>query len=130
MLVLMLMHLAQSISSTHLFYSQGIASLLFLDISQQHLSLVSISTNPDQISTNFVAVIKYAGALESGDCIQIGGAVERCKYFFVWPPNWYTDASNGLTFTALVDVSSANYVWSTGEYTVSCSFSLLLFCLF
>lgn len=77
------------------------------------------STNPDQISTNFIAVIKYAGPLEAGDCIQVGGAIERCNNYFTWPANWYTDADNGLTFTALVDVSSANYQWPAGEYTVS-----------
>ncbi len=84
-----------------------------------------ISTNPDQVSTNFVAVIKYVGPIEAGDCIQVGGAIERCKNFFVWPSNWYTDASNGLIFTALVDVSSANYVWPSGKYTVSLQLILM-----
>lgn len=68
---------------------------------------------------NFVAVIKYAAALTAGDCIQVGGAVERCSNYFVWPSTWYTDAGNGKTFNALVDVSSANYVWGAGEYQVN-----------
>lgn len=77
-----------------------------------------LSTNPDQISLNFVAVIKYADAATQGDCIQVGGAVERCTNYFTWPSAWYTDAQNGDTYTALVDVSGANYAWAAGAYTV------------
>jgi hypothetical protein len=76
------------------------------------------STNPEQISLNFVAVIKYADAATQGDCIQVGGAVERCVNYFTWPSTWYTDAQNGNTYTALVDVSGANYARAPGAYTV------------
>lgn len=63
-------------------------------------------------------MIKYAGALTQGDCIQVGGAVERCANYFVWPSEWYNDAQNGNTYTALIDVSAVNYAWSPGEYTI------------
>jgi hypothetical protein len=81
-------------------------------------SVMFTSTNPDQISLNFVAVIKYADAATQGDCIQVGGAVERCVNYFTWPSTWYTDAQNGNTYTALVDVSGANYARAPGAYTI------------
>lgn len=76
------------------------------------------STNPDQISLGFVAVIKYAGATEQGNCIQVGGTFERCANYFVWPSTWYTDAQNGQKYTAVIDVSSANYNWPIGDYKI------------
>jgi hypothetical protein len=87
-------------------------------------SLVYTSTDPLQTSVDFVAVIKYASA-EVADCIQIGrfnyfgGNGERCKNFFEWPEDWNNNAVSGNTYSAVVDVSSANYSWPTGVYTVS-----------
>ena len=76
------------------------------------------STNPDQTSLNFIAVIKYTESSKEGDCIQVGGAISRCANYFVWPSEWYNDAQNGNTYTALIDVSAANYQWSGGYYTI------------
>jgi hypothetical protein len=81
-------------------------------------TLLYTSTNIDQVSTNFVAVLKYATSIEAGDCIQIGGNIERCNNFFSWPAAWYTDAQRGVTYQAVVDVSSANYKWDAGEYQI------------
>lgn len=63
-------------------------------------------------------MIKYTTALVQGDCIQVGGAVERCANYFVWPSQWYTDAQNGNTYTAVIDVSGSNYNWPSGDYTI------------
>ncbi len=69
-------------------------------------------------------VIKYQSAAV-GDCIQIGkisylgGQPERCTYLFDWPTSWTESAKSGQTYTASVDVSSANYQWPAGPYIVS-----------
>lgn len=76
-----------------------------------------------QTSLDFVAVVKYATAA-SGDCIQVGkfqffgGSGERCSHYFDWPAEW-SNGLNGNTYEASIDVSSANYVWPEGIYTVS-----------
>lgn len=68
--------------------------------------------------------IKYQTAAVA-DCIQVGkinylgGQPERCSYYFDWPTTWTQSAKSGQTYTALVDVSSANYQWPAGPYTVS-----------
>lgn len=70
-----------------------------------------------------MAVVKYATAA-GGDCIQVGkfeffgGNGERCSNYFDWPSN-FDSAVSGSIYTASVDVSSANYVWPAGVYTVS-----------
>lgn len=67
--------------------------------------------------------MKYAAAA-GGDCIQVGkfqffgGNGERCTNYFDWPADWKSVMS-GNTYEASVDVSSANYVWPAGVYTVS-----------
>jgi hypothetical protein len=68
--------------------------------------------------------IKYSSAAVA-DCIQIGrinylgGQPERCTNIFDWPTEWTEAAKSGQTYTASVDVSSANYEWPAGAYTVS-----------
>lgn len=82
-----------------------------------------LSTDLEQTSVDYVTVIKYSSA-EIGNCIQvgkfnfIGGDGERCNNYFDWPTEWNTDARSGNTYTANVDVSSANYVFPEGEYTI------------
>lgn len=77
----------------------------------------------NQTSLDIVAVVKYATA-DGGDCIQVGkfqfvgGNGERCSHYFDWPADWKSVMS-GNTYEASVDVSSANYVWPAGVYTVS-----------
>ena len=66
---------------------------------------------------DFLFVVKYVTA-PLGNCIQIGGSVERCTDLFAWPSEWNTDAVNGQLYTATVDVSSANYNWPAGQYQV------------
>lgn len=69
-----------------------------------------------------MAVIKYATAAQA-DCIQVGkfefvgGNGERCSHYFDWPASW-SSVISGNTYEASVDVSSANYVWPAGIYTV------------
>lgn len=68
--------------------------------------------------------MKYATAA-GGDCIQVGkfqylgGNGERCTHYYDWPADWNSGVLNGNTYEASVDVSSANYVWPAGVYTVS-----------
>lgn len=64
-----------------------------------------------------MTVIKYDGA-EAGDCIQIGGGTERCNHLYAWPTEWTTDAEVGQTYTALINVTDAKYIWAPGVYTV------------
>jgi hypothetical protein len=84
--------------------------------------LISRSADTSVTTLDFVAVIKYATA-EGGDCIQVGkfnffgGNGERCSNYFDWPASW-DSVTSGNTYEASVDVSSANYVWPAGVYTV------------
>jgi hypothetical protein len=70
-----------------------------------------------------VVAIKYSSAAVA-DCIQIGrigylgGSPERCTNVFDWPTDWTEGAKSGQSYSALVDVSSANYQWPAGAYTV------------
>lgn len=74
--------------------------------------------------------IKYTTAAVA-DCIQIGrisylgGQPERCTYVFDWPTDWTENAKSGQTYTASIDVSSANYQWPAGAYTVRIIFFVL-----
>lgn len=101
---------------------------LMLQYSSQRKSLILPYLPPDrppdsnQTTLDLVAVVKYATA-EGGDCIQVGkfqffgGNGERCTNYFDWPAAWNSVIS-GNTYEASVDVSSANYVWPAGIYTV------------
>ena len=81
---------------------------------------------PDSVQTSldFVAVVKYATA-PGGDCIQIGrfqylgGNGDRCTNYYDWPDDWNSGVLNGNTYEASIDVSSVNYSWPAGVYTVS-----------
>lgn len=72
---------------------------------------------------DFVTVIKFATA-ETGNCIQVGkfnflgGQGERCSNYFDWPSNWNENATSGANYVATVDVSTAAYSWSEGDYTI------------
>ncbi len=66
-------------------------------------------------AVDLLFVVKYVTA-PLGNCIQIGGSVERCNNLFAWPAEWNTDAVNGQLYTATIDVSSANYDWPEGQY--------------
>lgn len=65
-----------------------------------------------------MTVIKFDGA-EAGDCIQIGGGVERCNNLYAWPTEWTTNVVVGQTYTASINVSNAKYNWKPGSYTVN-----------
>jgi hypothetical protein len=84
---------------------------------------LTCSTDPEQDSVDFVAVIKYSTA-EVGDCIQVGkynflgGSGERCTNYYDWPADWNSGVTSGTSFSASVDVSGAAYTWPDGEYTV------------
>jgi hypothetical protein len=86
-------------------------------------SLIYSSTDPAQTSVDFVTVIKYTNEAK-GECIQIGkfnyigGNGERCSHYYDWPDNWNTGATNGETYTATVDVSSAGFNYDLGDYTL------------
>ena len=83
--------------------------------------------DPSQTSVEYVVAIKYSAA-EVADCIQIGritylgGQPERCTHIFDWPTEWTENAKSGQTYTASIDVSSANYEWPAGAYTVNTPF--------
>ena len=76
------------------------------------------SSDPDKSSTTFIAAIKYTSA-DVGDCIQIGGQIEQCSHLYSWPEEWTQDAVSGNTYSAVIDVTDANYTWPPGYYTVS-----------
>lgn len=90
-------------------------------ITNLEASITWTSTDPDQTSLDFVAVVKFNDA-QPGHCIQIGkfqfigGDGERCDKYFDWPDTWNTGAKSGETFTANIDVSSASYSFPTGPY--------------
>jgi hypothetical protein len=68
-------------------------------------------------AVDLIFVIKYATA-SLGNCVQIGGSVERCTNLYAWPTDWNMDAVNGQLYSATVDVSSATYHWPEGQYQV------------
>jgi hypothetical protein len=98
--------------------------------SKYFLDLV-FSNDPTQTSVEFSMAIKYESA-GVADCIQIGrigylgGQPERCNNVFDWPAEFTTNAKSGQTFSTSIDVSSANYQWPAGPYTVSIFFSFIL----
>ena len=94
-----------SIGEWHSFFNQ---------ITRSYFVLNSTDTTS---TVDLLFVLKYVTA-PLGNCIQIGGSVEKCSNLFVWPDEWNTDAVNGQLYTANVDVSSANYDWSEGQYQV------------
>ncbi len=51
-----------------------------------------------------------------GDCIQIGGAAEKCNHLYSWPITW-ENASSG-NYVASIDVRDAAYSWPFGEYEI------------
>ena len=73
-----------------------------------------------------MTVIKYDGA-QAGDCIQIGSGTERCNHLYSWPAEWTSGAVIGQTYTALVDVSDAQYSWAPGVYTVRWLLSFFIY---
>ena len=79
--------------------------------------LILNSTEPNS-AVDLLFVVKYVTA-PLGDCIQIGGSVEKCTNLYAWPAEWNTDAVNGQLYTATIDVSGANYNWPEGQYQVS-----------
>jgi hypothetical protein len=90
--------------------------------SHLRIFLLCYSYDATADSVDFVAVLKYTSAAEA-DCIQVGkfnffgGDGERCNNYFDWPANWNANAGNG-TYSALIDVSSANYEFAPGDYTI------------
>ena len=84
------------------------------------------STDVDKTSTTFVSAIKYTSA-DEGDCIQIGGQIEQCAHLYSWPEEWTQDAVSGNTYSAVIDVTDANYTWPPGYYTVSFFYMQLYF---
>lgn len=71
--------------------------------------------SPNYLSSQFFVGINYVES-EIGDCIQLGGAVEKCNNIYSWPPTWNANADG--TYTATIDVSSASYSFSSGYYSV------------
>lgn len=69
-------------------------------------------------AVDLLFVAKYVAA-PLGNCIQIGGSVERCNNLFPWPTEWNQDAVNGQLYTANIDVSAAQYNWPEGQYQVN-----------
>jgi hypothetical protein len=89
------------------------------DITSVVANIIFNSTDTTS-AVDLLFVIKYATA-PLGDCIQIGGSVERCTNLYAWPTEWNADAVNGQLYTATIDVSGAAYNWPQGEYQVRVS---------
>ena len=87
-------------------------------------SLVYTTQNENQTSTAFSTVIKFAAA-DKANCIQVGkfeyvgGTADRCIHYFDWPEAWTNNSVSGETFTATIDVTSAQYSFPDGDYTVN-----------
>jgi hypothetical protein len=71
-------------------------------------------------AVDLLFVVKYVTA-PLGNCIQVGGSVERCSNLYAWPTEWNQDAVNGQLYTATIDVSAAEYYWPEGQYQVRIS---------
>lgn len=80
-------------------------------------NIIFNSTDPTS-DVDLLFVVKYVTA-PLGNCIQIGGSVERCNNLYPWPAEWNQDAVNGQLYTATIDVSAAGYYWPEGQYQVS-----------
>lgn len=92
-----------------------INNLLLFEISLTSNNLIN-STDANS-AVDLLFVVKYVTA-PLGNCIQIGGSVERCNNLYAWPDEWNADAVNGQLYTATIDVSDANYQWPEGQYQV------------
>lgn len=90
----------------------GVASGTIQSVS---ISLTYQNGSPDLLSSEIAVGIKYIAA-EIGDCIQIGGAVEKCNNLFPWPVS-FNSAADG-SYSAVIDVSSAAYAFPLGEYEI------------
>jgi hypothetical protein len=66
-------------------------------------------------AVDLLFVVKYVTA-PLGNCIQVGGSVERCSNLYAWPTEWNQDAVNGQLYTATIDVSASEYYWPEGQY--------------
>jgi hypothetical protein len=80
-------------------------------------NIIFNSTDPSS-EVDLLFVVKYVTA-PVGNCIQVGGSVERCNHLYAWPTEWNEDAVNGQLYTATIDVSTADYSWPEGQYEVS-----------
>lgn len=68
-----------------------------------------------QVSNFFAMSLKFEDA-DVGDCIQIGGATEKCNHLFSWDSS-FQSSSSGL-YNALIDVQQANYEFPNGNYEI------------
>jgi hypothetical protein len=90
-------------------------------------SLIHFCSTDTTSAVDLLYVIKYVTA-PLGDCIQIGGSIEKCTHLYAWPAEWNQDAVNGQLYTANIDVSDAAYNWPEGQYQVT-RFHIILICL-
>ena len=68
-----------------------------------------------QISQFLAMSVKFKEAAV-GDCIQIGGALSMCTHLFAWGASLQSSAPGA--YSAVVDVSSAEYSFPNGEYEI------------
>jgi hypothetical protein len=82
-----------------------------------NISVTFTNGGSSDLKSQLVVGFKRTSA-ETGDCIQIGGGVEKCVNLFSWPASWASDV-NGLS-EASIDLSAAGYSLASSEEFEMC----------
>jgi hypothetical protein len=90
-------------------FAEGTAA--YLNVTFEYDSGGSLS----QLSSMFAMSVKFQNA-DIGDCIQVGGATEKCNHLFSWGTT--LQSSDSGFYTALIDVQDAEYTFPNGNYEI------------